>query len=222
MRKHHKWDQLWSFHNCLSLDRVSTKQHRLLIIPVTPAQFAPRSEDFHGRHSEKQRDEASRSDRYNARFFAFTPFRLRLTAPQFHPDGLPGFTLIEIMVVVFILGLLVTLVAPKIIGRSDEARRTKAAADIKAIEQALHLYKLDNGSYPTTEQGLKALVTKPDSGVIPVRWNPDGYLEKVPFDPWGRSYIYLSNGERFLLKSLGADGEEGGEGKYADVDSRDL
>ena len=133
-----------------------------------------------------------------------------------------GFTLIEIMVVVFILGLLVTLVAPKIIGRSDEARRTKAAADVKAIEQALHLYKLDNGSYPTTDQGLKALVTKPESGIIPVRWNPDGYLEKVPFDPWGRSYIYLSNGEKYLLKSLGADGEEGGEGKYADVDSRDL
>ena len=133
-----------------------------------------------------------------------------------------GFTLIEIMVVVFILGLLVTLVAPKIIGRSDEARRTKAAADIKAIEQALHLYKLDNGAYPTTDQGLKALVTKPDSGVIPIRWNPDGYLEKLPIDPWGRMYIYLSNGDKFLLKSLGADGEEGGEGKYADVDSRDL
>lgn len=143
----------------------------------------------------------------------------------FAPPSAPvqqGFTLIEIMVVVFILGLLVTLVAPKIIGRSDEARRTKAAADIKAIEQALHLYKLDNGSYPTTEQGLKALVTKPDSGVIPVRWNPDGYLEKVPFDPWGRSYLYLSNGDKFILKSFGADGEEGGEGKYADVDSRDL
>ena len=126
------------------------------------------------------------------------------------------------MVVVFILGLLVTLVAPKIIGRSDEARRTKAAADIKAIEQALHLYKLDNGTYPTTDQGLKALVTKPESGVMPARWNPDGYLEKLPIDPWGHMYIYLSNGDKFLLKSLGADGEEGGEGKYADVDSRDL
>ena len=133
-----------------------------------------------------------------------------------------GFTLIEIMVVVFILGLLVTLVAPKIIGRSDEARRTKAAADLKAIEQALHLYKLDNGSYPTTDQGIQALVTKPESGVIPVRWNPEGYLEKVPLDPWGHTYVYISNGEKYTLKSLGADGEEGGEGKYADVDSRDL
>jgi general secretion pathway protein G len=126
------------------------------------------------------------------------------------------------MVVVFILGLLVTLVAPKIIGRSDEARRTKAAADLKAIEQALHLYKLDNGSYPTTDQGIQALVTKPESGVIPVRWNPEGYLEKVPLDPWGHTYVYISNGEKYTLKSLGADGEEGGEGKYADVDSRDL
>jgi general secretion pathway protein G len=133
-----------------------------------------------------------------------------------------GFTLIEIMVVVFILGLLVTLVAPKIMGRTDEARRTKAAADLRAIEQALHLYKLDNGTYPATEQGLQALVTKPESGVIPVRWNPEGYLEKVPVDPWGTPYLYLSNGERYTLRSLGADGEEGGEGKYADVDSRDL
>jgi general secretion pathway protein G len=133
-----------------------------------------------------------------------------------------GFTLIEIMVVVFILGLLVTLVAPKIVGRTDEARRTKAAVDLRALEQALHLYKLDNGTYPTTDQGLQALVTKPASGVIPARWNPEGYLEKVPLDPWGHAYLYLSNGERYTLKSFGADGEEGGEGKYADLDSRDL
>ena len=133
-----------------------------------------------------------------------------------------GFTLIEIMVVVFILGLLVTLVAPKIIGRSDEARRTKAAADLRAIEQALHLYKLDNGDYPTTDQGIKALVDKPVSGIVPAHWNPDGYLEKVPVDPWGHPYVYISNSEKYVLKSLGADGEEGGEGKYADLDSRDL
>jgi len=133
-----------------------------------------------------------------------------------------GFTLIEIMVVVFILGLLVTLVAPKIMGRTDEAKRTKAAADIRAIQQALNLYKLDNGAYPVTEQGLQALVTKPQSGVVPARWNPEGYLEKVQLDPWGHPYLYLSNGDRYTLKSLGADGEEGGEGKYADLDSRDL
>ena len=133
-----------------------------------------------------------------------------------------GFTLIEIMVVVFILGLLVTLVAPKIIGRSDEARRTKAAADLRAIEQALHLYKLDNGSYPTTDQGIKALVDKPASGIVPAHWNPDGYLEKIPLDPWGHPYVYVSDGDKYTLKSLGADGEDGGEGKYADLDSRDL
>lgn len=136
--------------------------------------------------------------------------------------NLKGFTLIEIMVVVFILGLLVTLVAPKIMGRTDEAKRTKAAADIRAIQQALNLYKLDSGAYPTTEQGLQALVTKPQSGVVPARWNPEGYLEKVQLDPWGHPYLYLSNGDRYTLKSLGADGEEGGEGKYADLDSRDL
>ena len=136
--------------------------------------------------------------------------------------GSAGFTLIEIMVVVFILGLLVTMVAPKIMGRTDEAKRTKAAADVRAIQQALNLYKLDNGRYPTTEQGLHSLVTKPQVGIIPARWNPEGYIEKVQLDPWGNGYLYLSNGDRYTLKSLGADGEEGGEGKDADLDSRDL
>ena len=133
-----------------------------------------------------------------------------------------GFTLIEIMVVVFILGLLVTLVAPKVMGRTDEAKRTKAAADLRAVQQALNLYRLDNGGYPTTDQGLQALVTKPQNGAIPQRWNSEGYLEKVQTDPWGYPYMYLSNGERYSLKSFGADGEEGGDGKYADLDSRDL
>lgn len=133
-----------------------------------------------------------------------------------------GFTLIEIMVVVFILGLLATLVAPRIMGRTEEARRTKAMADLRAVEQALHLYKLDNSVYPTTEQGLSALVNRPETGTVPIRWNPDGYLDKLPLDPWGHPYLYLSNGDRYTLKSLGADGEEGGEGKYADLDSHDL
>jgi general secretion pathway protein G len=131
-----------------------------------------------------------------------------------------GFTLIEIMVVVFILGLLVTLVAPRIVGRTDEARRVKAAADIKGIEEALHLYKLDSGFYPSTDQGLQALVTRPETGQVPQRWNPDGYLEQVPLDPWGTPYAYLSDGDRYTLKSYGADGAEGGEGKYADIDER--
>ena len=130
-----------------------------------------------------------------------------------------GFTLLEIMVVVFILGLLVTLVAPRIIGRTDEARRTKAAADIKGVEEALHLFKLDNGFYPTTDQGLQALVQPPANAR---NWSADGYLERVPVDPWGNQYIYFSDGQDFVVKSYGADGQEGGEGKNADIDSRNI
>jgi general secretion pathway protein G len=128
-----------------------------------------------------------------------------------------GFTLIEIMVVVFILGLLVTLVAPKIIGRTDEARRTKALADIKGIEEALHLFKLDNGYYPTSAEGLSALVQRPANAK---NYNPDGYLDKLPIDPWGNPYSYFSDGQEYIVKSYGADGQEGGEGKNADIDSR--
>jgi general secretion pathway protein G len=128
-----------------------------------------------------------------------------------------GFTLIEIMVVVFILGLLVTLVAPKIIGRTDEARRTKAAADIKAIEQALNLFKLDNGFYPSTQDGLQALVHRPANAR---NWNPDGYLSQVPVDPWGNPYVYFSDGTTVIIKSYGPDGQEGGEGRNADIDNR--
>ncbi len=131
--------------------------------------------------------------------------------------GDSGFTLIEIMVVVFILGLLVTLVAPKIIGRTDEARRTKALADIKGIEEALHLFKLDNGFYPSTGQGIQALVQCPPAAK---NCNPDGYLDKLPTDPWGSPYAYFGDGQEFIIKSYGADGQEGGDGKNADIDSR--
>jgi general secretion pathway protein G len=132
-----------------------------------------------------------------------------------------GFTLLEVMVVMFILGLLATLVAPKILGRAEDARRTKAIADMKGIEQALNLYRLDGGGYPTTEQGLEALVRKPDRPPVPRAWNPNGYLERVPSDPWGHPYVYLGDGSRFTLKSYGADGVEGGEGRFADIDSRE-
>jgi general secretion pathway protein G len=128
-----------------------------------------------------------------------------------------GFTLIEIMVVVFILGLLVTLVAPKIIGRTDEARRTKAAADIKAIEEALNLFKLDNGFYPSSGDGLNALVQCPASAK---NCNADGYLDKMPVDPWGNPYAYFSDGHQVVIKCYGADGQEGGEGKNADIDNK--
>src|SRR5437867_6753138 len=133
-----------------------------------------------------------------------------------------GFTLLEVMVVVFILGLLATLVAPRIMGRTDEARHTKAIADMKGIEQALNLYRLDTGSYPTTAQGLEALVRKPETPPIPRVWNPNGYLDRAPVDPWGTPYVYMADGDRFTLKSYGADGVEGGEGKFADLDNREF
>jgi general secretion pathway protein G len=131
-----------------------------------------------------------------------------------------GFTLLEVMVVVFILGLLATVVTPRVLGRTDEARRAKAVADMKGLEQALGLYKLDTGAFPTTAQGLEALVKKPETPPVPRTWNPNGYLERVPADPWGTPYVYLSDGTQVTLRSLGADGAEGGEGKYADLDSR--
>jgi general secretion pathway protein G len=133
-----------------------------------------------------------------------------------------GFTLIEILVVVFIIGLLATIVSVNVIGQTDNARITKAKADLKEIEQGLHLYKLDNGIYPTTDQGLAALVQKPTGAPQPRKYNPEGYIQKIPEDPWGNPYVYLSDGQGFVLRCLGADGEQGGEGKNADIDSRDL
>ncbi len=132
-----------------------------------------------------------------------------------------GFTLIEIMVVVFILGLLVTLVAPKILGKTDQARQVKARADIKAIEDSLHLFKLDNGFYPTTDQGLAALVQKPAANPVPGNWKQGGYLERLPRDPWGSDYQFLNPGVKGEIDvfSLGADRARGGEGSGADIGS---
>jgi len=135
-----------------------------------------------------------------------------------------GFTFIEIMVVVAILAILAALLVPKIAGRSDDARRTAAKVQIRNIEGALQLYKLDNSIYPTTEQGLKALVEKPSVGAIPKNWKLGGYLSKVPNDPWGAPYKYLSPSPRgdFEIVSLGGDSEPGGEGKNADIINWDL
>jgi general secretion pathway protein G len=138
------------------------------------------------------------------------------------PKDQAGFTLIEIMVVVFILGLLVALVGPKIIGRTDDARIVKAKADIKGIEEALHLFKLDCGFYPSTGQGLEALVSAGGGGGACRKYNAEGYLDKVPFDPWDNRYAYFSDGNNIIIKSYGADGQEGGQGKNADIDSRAL
>ncbi|EPJ8783322.1 type II secretion system major pseudopilin GspG [Pseudomonas aeruginosa] len=131
-----------------------------------------------------------------------------------------GFTLIEIMVVVVILGVLAALVVPQIMSRPDQAKVTAAQSDIKAIAMALDIYKLDNHGYPSTQQGLEALVSKP-SGTPPARnWNPDGYLKHLPVDPWGNPYQYIvpgSQGSAYDLFSYGADGRSGGEGLNADI-----
>ncbi len=135
-----------------------------------------------------------------------------------------GFTLIEIMVVMVILGLLVAVVAPNIMGRSDQAKVTIAKTQMSNIANALDLYRLDNSHYPSTQQGLEALVTRPTGSPEPRNWNPDGYLKSVPEDPWGRPYEYQSPGSQgaYDLYSLGSDGQEGGEGDAADISVHDL
>jgi general secretion pathway protein G len=137
-----------------------------------------------------------------------------------------GFTLLEIIVVVFILSLLVAIVAPKIIGRTDDARIAEGKVQIRNFETALKLFKIDNGFYPSTEQGLASLAEKPNTGQIPQKYREGGYLEqkKIPLDPWGSPYLYISPGVYgdFDIMSYGADGKEGGEGKNADIKSWDL
>jgi general secretion pathway protein G len=140
--------------------------------------------------------------------------------------GNHGFTLIEILVVLVILGILAGLIAPRIMGKPEEARRTKAALQIRSIESALKMYKLDNGVYPSTEQGLEALVKKPETGIVPKKWRDGGYLEsvKVPLDPWGNPFVYVCPGEYgdFDISSYARDGEKGGEGDSADINSWEI
>ena len=128
-----------------------------------------------------------------------------------------GFTLIELMVVILIIGLLATIVVQNLRGATDKAKRVKAQADIAQIKSGLDRYYLDAGSYPTSGQGLSALVATPTGGNIPKDWQGP-YLEKIPPDPWGNAYFYQSDGNSYTLKSFGADGVEGGEGKNADID----
>ena len=132
-----------------------------------------------------------------------------------------GFTLIEILVVVTILAILGALVVPKIMDRPNEARVVAAKHDISAVIAALKIYKLDNGRYPTTEQGLRALVEKPTSDPVPGNWKQGGYLEKIPKDPWGKEFLYLNPGihQEIDVMSYGADGQQGGEGFDADLGS---
>ena len=137
-----------------------------------------------------------------------------------------GFTLIEIMIVVVILGILAGIIVPQFMDEPDKARVAKATVQIKSLEQALKFYKLDNGSYPSTEQGLQALVEPPSVGSLAKRWKEGGYLDKgkVPKDPWGNDYVYISPGlhSGFDLMSYGSDGEAGGEGYAADVNNWEI
>jgi general secretion pathway protein G len=130
-----------------------------------------------------------------------------------------GFTLIELMVVLVIIGVLGALIVPNLLDRADDARVTAAKTDVNNLMQALKLYKLDNQRYPSAEQGLDALVKKPTTGAVPPNWKP--YIDKLPSDPWGRAYQYLNPGVKGEIDvfSLGADGQPGGEGKNADVGS---
>jgi general secretion pathway protein G len=135
-----------------------------------------------------------------------------------------GFTLIELMIVIVILGLLAAIVMPRIVGETDKARYGTARAQMRVLEDALKRYKLDHGVFPTTEQGLDALVMQPTAGDIPEQWPAGGYLDRqeIPLDPWGNTYIYISPGAYspdFDVVSLAADGLEGGEGFDADIES---
>ncbi|MER0040731.1 type II secretion system major pseudopilin GspG [Pseudomonas sp. MGal98] len=135
-----------------------------------------------------------------------------------------GFTLMEIMVVIFIMGLLIAVVAPSVLGSQDKAMKQKVMADLSTFEQALDMYRLDNLRFPSNEQGLSALVTKPTVEPLPRAWRADGYIRRLPEDPWGKPYQYRSPGEhgRVDIYSLGADGLEGGEGIDADLGNWEL
>ena len=130
-----------------------------------------------------------------------------------------GFTLLEVMVVIVILGVLASLVVPNLLGNKERADQQKVVSDLTALENSLDMYKLDNGQYPSTQQGLQALVSKPDGESQPRRYRENGYIKRLPTDPWGNEYQYLSPGEhgQVDIYSLGADGVEGGEGNGVDI-----
>lgn len=139
-------------------------------------------------------------------------------------DNQRGFTLIEILVVVVILGILAGIVVPRLLGEPEKARRTKAQIQIRSFEEALASYKLDNSFFPSTEQGLNALVEKPNTGKIPAHYREKGYIKKIPTDPWSNPYVYLSPGlhDDYDIISYGPDGASGGEGDDADINNWEI
>lgn len=146
----------------------------------------------------------------------------RILRARIHRANRDGLTLVEMIVVLAIIALVAVLIVPNVIGRPDQARVTVAKTDLKTISSALRIYRLDNGDYPTTQQGLEALVTRPAAAPEPRSWSAEGYLAELPIDPWNRPYVYRSPGETggFDLTSLGKDGEPGGEGLDADLTDR--
>ncbi len=156
---------------------------------------------------------------YDPAMQALTLVHMRAAARKRQQRGQRGFTLIELMVVLVIIGVLAALIVPNVLDRADDARVTAARTDIANLQQALKLYKLDNQRYPTAEQGLQALVSRPTVGTLPPNWRAT--LDKLPNDPWGRPYQYLNPGLKgeVDVMSLGADGQTGGEGNNADIGS---
>lgn len=128
-----------------------------------------------------------------------------------------GFTLLEVLVVVLIIGLIAALVVPNIVGKPDEARVEMAKVQMHRISEALTYYRIENSHYPSTDQGLAALVTKPSGFPEPKNWGPDPYIKRIPDDPWGNDYIYENNGSEFEIICTGSDGREGGEGLKSDI-----
>jgi general secretion pathway protein G len=149
-------------------------------------------------------------------------YQSKQTSPKQRTLKQAGFTLIEIMVVVVIIGILASVVVPRIMDNPDKARVAKAKNDIRALESALDIYRLDNYVYPTTDQGLEALVTMPTISPEPPNWKQGGYIKKLSKDPWGNEYLYLNDGSGDIeIYSLGADAAPGGEGPGADISSKD-
>lgn len=133
-----------------------------------------------------------------------------------------GFTLLEILIVVLIIGLIVALVVPNLVGQPDQAKIKMARAQMSSFDTALQMYYLNNSHYPSTDQGLEALVERPSGFPEPQSWGPQPYMKRIPLDPWGNEYVYTNENNEFVIYSLGSDGEEGGDGVAEDISSNDV